>query len=55
MEALQYPFAIILAPALALLVVSLMLVSEIFRWPLGEALLALAGEMLLFAWRGPLP
>ena len=29
--------------------------TEIFRWPLGAALLALALEMLLFAFRGPLP
>ncbi|HJR64460.1 MAG TPA: VWA domain-containing protein [Gemmatimonadaceae bacterium] len=29
--------------------------SELFRWPLALALIALAGEMLLLAWRGPLP
>jgi Ca-activated chloride channel family protein len=29
--------------------------TELFRWPLLLALLALAGEMLLRAWRGPLP
>jgi Ca-activated chloride channel family protein len=29
--------------------------SELFRWPLGAALLALAAEMLLLAVRGPLP
>jgi len=29
--------------------------SELFRWPLGLALAVLAGEMLLLAWRGPLP
>jgi Ca-activated chloride channel family protein len=29
--------------------------SELFRWPLGIALAALAVEMVLLAWRGPLP
>jgi Ca-activated chloride channel family protein len=29
--------------------------AELFRWPLGIALAALAAEMLLLAWRGPLP
>jgi Ca-activated chloride channel family protein len=29
--------------------------SEQFRWPLGFALAALAAELLLLAWRGPLP
>jgi len=29
--------------------------TEQFRWPLGAALLALACEVLLLAWRGPLP
>lgn len=29
--------------------------SELFRWPLVAALSALAVEMLLLAWRGPLP
>jgi Ca-activated chloride channel family protein len=29
--------------------------TELYRWPLTLALLALAGEMLLAAWRGPLP
>jgi Ca-activated chloride channel family protein len=29
--------------------------SELFRWPLGLALAALAVEILLLAWRGPLP
>ncbi|HEX6536524.1 MAG TPA: VWA domain-containing protein [Gemmatimonadaceae bacterium] len=29
--------------------------TEEFRWPLGAALLALALEVLLLAWRGPLP
>jgi hypothetical protein len=29
--------------------------TELYRWPLALALLALAGEMLLSAWRGPLP
>ncbi|MEP6691308.1 MAG: VWA domain-containing protein [Gemmatimonadaceae bacterium] len=29
--------------------------SEEYRWPLGAALAALALEMLLLAWRGPLP
>jgi Ca-activated chloride channel family protein len=29
--------------------------TELFRWPLLLAMFALAGEMLLRAWRGPLP
>ena len=29
--------------------------TELYRWPLALALLALAGEILLFARRGPLP
>ena len=29
--------------------------TELYRWPLIIALFALAGEMLLAAWRGPLP
>jgi Ca-activated chloride channel family protein len=29
--------------------------TELFRWPLLLAMVALAGEMLLRAWRGPLP
>jgi len=29
--------------------------TEQFRWPLGAALAALACEVLLLAWRGPLP
>ena len=29
--------------------------TERFRWPLGAALVALAVEVLLVAWRGPLP
>jgi Ca-activated chloride channel family protein len=29
--------------------------TELYRWPLALALLALAVEMLLSAWRGPLP
>jgi Ca-activated chloride channel homolog len=29
--------------------------TELFRWPLALALLALAGELLLLAWRAPLP
>jgi Ca-activated chloride channel homolog len=29
--------------------------TELFRWPLTIAILALAGELLLTAWRGPLP
>lgn len=29
--------------------------TELYRWPLALAILALAGEMLLAAWRGPLP
>lgn len=29
--------------------------TEEFRWPLGAAVLALAFEVLLLAWRGPLP
>ncbi|HUF29297.1 MAG TPA: VWA domain-containing protein [Gemmatimonadaceae bacterium] len=29
--------------------------SELYRWPLGIALLALIGEIALLAWRGPLP
>lgn len=29
--------------------------TEEFRWPLGAALLALALEVVLLAWRGPLP
>ena len=29
--------------------------SELFRWPLALALAALAAEMVLLAWRGPLP
>ncbi|MCX5764416.1 MAG: VWA domain-containing protein [Gemmatimonadetes bacterium] len=28
---------------------------ELFRWPLGFALFAAIGELLLLAWRGPLP
>jgi Ca-activated chloride channel family protein len=29
--------------------------SELYRWPLGIALVALAVELMLAAWRGPLP
>jgi Ca-activated chloride channel homolog len=29
--------------------------SELFRWPLGLMLAALASELLLVAWKGPLP
>ena len=29
--------------------------SELFRWPLGAMLIALASELLLVAWKGPLP
>lgn len=29
--------------------------SELYRWPLGIALAALAAELMLAAWRGPLP
>ena len=29
--------------------------TELFRWPLGLALLSLAAELILLAWRGPLP
>ncbi|MDB4889648.1 MAG: double-transrane region domain protein [Gemmatimonadetes bacterium] len=29
--------------------------SELFRWPLGAMLIALATELLLVAWKGPLP
>jgi Ca-activated chloride channel family protein len=29
--------------------------AELYRWPLAVALLALVGEILLLAWRGPLP
>jgi Ca-activated chloride channel family protein len=29
--------------------------AEQFRWPLGLALAALALELVLLAWRGPLP
>jgi Ca-activated chloride channel family protein len=29
--------------------------TELYRWPLTLAVLALAFEMLLSAWRGPLP
>jgi Ca-activated chloride channel family protein len=29
--------------------------TELYRWPLTLALIGLAGEMLLAAWRGPLP
>jgi Ca-activated chloride channel family protein len=29
--------------------------SELYRWPLGIALVALALELMLAAWRGPLP
>jgi Ca-activated chloride channel homolog len=29
--------------------------SELYRWPLGIALVALAAELMLAAWRGPLP
>jgi Ca-activated chloride channel family protein len=29
--------------------------SELFRWPLGLMLVALASELLLVAWKGPLP
>ncbi|HEY6218734.1 MAG TPA: VWA domain-containing protein, partial [Gemmatimonadaceae bacterium] len=29
--------------------------TELFRWPLTLAILALAAELLLAAWRGPLP
>ncbi|MEO8336183.1 MAG: VWA domain-containing protein [bacterium] len=29
--------------------------SELFRWPLGIMLVALASELLLVAWKGPLP
>ena len=29
--------------------------SELFRWPLGAMLIALGAELLLLAWKGPLP
>jgi Ca-activated chloride channel family protein len=29
--------------------------TELFRWPLGVALFALTMELVLAAWRGPLP
>ncbi len=29
--------------------------SELFRWPLGLMLVALASELMLVAWKGPLP
>jgi Ca-activated chloride channel family protein len=29
--------------------------SERYRWPLGIMLIALASELLLVAWKGPLP
>ena len=29
--------------------------TELFRWPLGAMLIALAAELLLLAWKGPLP
>ena len=29
--------------------------SELFRWPLGVMLVVLASELLLVAWKGPLP
>ena len=29
--------------------------TELFRWPLAVALLALTVELILAAWRGPLP
>ena len=29
--------------------------TELFRWPLGLALVALAVELVIVAWRGPLP
>jgi Ca-activated chloride channel family protein len=29
--------------------------AELFRWPLGLMLIALASELLLVAWKGPLP
>jgi Ca-activated chloride channel family protein len=29
--------------------------TELFRWPLGVMLVALAAELLLVAWKGPLP
>jgi Ca-activated chloride channel family protein len=29
--------------------------AELFRWPLGLMIGALALEMILLAWRGPLP
>jgi Ca-activated chloride channel family protein len=29
--------------------------TELFRWPLTVAILAMAAELLLTAWRGPLP
>jgi Ca-activated chloride channel homolog len=29
--------------------------AELFRWPLGFMLLAIASELLLVAWKGPLP
>jgi Ca-activated chloride channel family protein len=29
--------------------------SEQYRWPLGLALVAVAAEVALLAWRGPLP
>jgi Ca-activated chloride channel family protein len=29
--------------------------SELFRWPLGLMLVAVAAELLLLAWKGPLP
>jgi Ca-activated chloride channel family protein len=29
--------------------------TELFRWPLGAMLAALALELVLLAWKGPLP
>ena len=29
--------------------------TELFRWPLGAMLIALAAELVLLAWKGPLP
>jgi Ca-activated chloride channel family protein len=29
--------------------------TELFRWPLGAMLVALVAELLLLAWKGPLP
>jgi hypothetical protein len=29
--------------------------AELYRWPLGLMLAVLAAELMLVAWRGPLP